>query len=418
MNIGRGLRLVCLVLALAVLATAALTSCGRISADSLSGGFLKQDFEFVAPDADFYEAVTDVGLRVMARLAEKGENLTFSPLSMVLCLALIANGAEGSTLSEIEALIGMPIEDFNKMAYSFVNGLYSGKNCEVNIANSVWYYDGGYLKVRDEFLQTNADWYGADIFAAPFDESTVKDVNSWCDEKTDGMIDKVIDTIDDNTVMFLINALSFDAKWAELYEKSQKKDGVFNNYGGGTSNVQMLWSDEKYYIGGEGFRGFTKDYEGGKYSFVALLPDADRDVYEFAAGISGAEWLSILASKQRQSVAVCMPEFTNSSSLDLIDSMKALGVDDMFSDAGADFSSMATSDRGNLFVGIFKQESFIQVDMNGTKAAAITLGGMNDKATSVERYSVYLDRPFVYAIVDNATGVPMFVGVNADMGIK
>lgn len=335
---------------------------------------------------------------------------------MVLCLALIANGAEGETRAELEAFLGMPIDEFNKMAHSFVNGLYSGKNCEVGIANSVWYHDGGFLTVKDEFLQTNADWYGADIFSAPFDDSTVKDVNSWCDEKTDGMIEKIIDEIDKNTVMFLINALRFDAKWAELYEKSQKKDGIFNNYGGGKSDVQMLYSNEKYYIGGEGFKGFTKDYEGGKYSFVALLPDADRDVYEFAASISGADWLSILASKQRQSVAVCMPEFTNSSSLDLIEPLMALGLEDMFSDAHADFDSMATSDRGNLFVGIFKQESFIQVDMNGTKAAAITLGGMNDKASSMEMYSVYLDRPFVYAIVDNATGVPMFVGINADMG--
>ena len=409
--------LISIITVIAVL-LAALSSCGAIRATDLSRGFVRSGASSLEPTDAFYGAISDFGMKALSELSsQQGENVTFSPLSAALCLALITNGAQGQTQEELEVLLGMDIDEFNKMAYAFTSGLYSDKDCRVELANSVWYRDAGFLTVEDSFLQTNADWYGADIYSAPFDRTTVDDVNRWCSDKTDGTIKEMISKIDDDIVMLLLNSLCFDAKWQNKYEKSQRKDGVFNNYDGTQSEVQMLYSNEGYYIDGDGFRGFTKPYEGGKYSFVALLPTAQEsssgDVYALLEGLDGGVFYNAVKNKQSLSVSVCIPEFTNASSLDLIEPLKAMGVNTAFDLDAADFSPMATSERGNIHVGILRQESFIKVDMNGTKATAITLGGMSDKSSSAVEDRIYLDRPFVYAVVDNESGVPLFVGVMA-----
>ena len=222
------------------------------------------------------------------------------------------------------------------------------------------------------------------------------------------MIEKMIDKIDTDTVMYLINALTFDAKWATKYEKKDVGDGHFTNYDGTQKTVQMLSSEERTYFATDGVKGFAKNYAGDRYSIVALLPDQGTDIYDYIGTLDGAGWMNLWNSRESASVKVKMPEFTYSVSMKLNDTLKTMGMTDMFSDS-ADFSKLGYSERGNIYCSEVCQKVFIQVDRNGTKAAAITWGGMKDKAV-MEVHSVILDRPFVYAIVDNATGLPIFIG--------
>ena len=216
------------------------------------------------------------------------------------------------------------------------------------------------------------------------------------------------DKIDANTVMYLINALTFDAKWATKYEKKDVGDGHFTNYDGTQKTVQMLSSEERTYFATDGVKGFAKNYAGDRYSIVALLPDQGTDIYDYIGTLDGAGWMNLWNSRESASVKVKMPEFTYSVSMKLNDTLKTMGMTDMFSDS-ADFSKLGYSERGNIYCSEVCQKVFIQVDRNGTKAAAITWGGMKDEAV-MEAHSVILDRPFVYAIVDNATGLPIFIG--------
>ena len=216
------------------------------------------------------------------------------------------------------------------------------------------------------------------------------------------------DKIDANTVMYLINALTFDAKWATKYEKKDVGDGHFTNYDGTQKTVQMLSSEEHTYFATDGVKGFAKNYAGDRYSIVALLPDQGTDIYDYIGTLDGAGWMNLWNSRESASVKVKMPEFTYSVSMKLNDTLKTMGMTDMFSDS-ADFSKLGYSERGNIYCSEVCQKVFIQVDRNGTKAAAITWGGMKDEAV-MEVHSVILDRPFVYAIVDNATGLPIFIG--------
>lgn len=405
--------ILCILLATAMLLVS--TGCVRASASELSAGYTRavtgdaeMDDTFAANAANFAFALFRETLD-----GEKAQQL-ISPLSAMLCLALVANGADGNTLAEMEGAFGMDVDTLNESLYAYTKGLYSGENCKTSLANSIWFRDADYFAVREDFLQTNADWYGAQVYKAPFDASTQKDINDWVKRNTDGMIDSILDEPPSAaTVMYLINTLVFDAKWQTKYEKSDIRDRIFTNGDGSRTTVDMMYSEESTLLTGEDFLGFAKNYEGNAYSFVGLLPDDENaDILEFAASLTGEEWLKVWGNRRGAPVDVGIPEFSYDSYGSLVEALRAMGMEKMFSPMDADFSKMGSAGGANLFCSSVEQKTFIDVSRNGTKAAAVTWAGMEcTSAAPMESYSVILDRPFVYAIVDNATGLPLFVGV-------
>ena len=389
------------------------TSCGfRIKAAELSKNYSRRATDPGTVTEEYKAAMADFSMSLFKGIVTgDGENDLVSPLSAVICLAMIANGANGNTKAQMEAAFGMDVDALNESLYAYTSSLYRADDCKLNLADSIWFRDDeNRLCVNDEFLQTNADWYGAQIYTAPFDQSTCKDINAWCKRYTDGMIEKIIDKIDPGTVMYLVNALAFDAKWAVAYEKKDVRDGQFTIYDGSKKAVQMLSAKERTYLSADGVKGFAKNYIGDQYSIVALLPDQETDIYEYVNTLDGAAWMSLWNARQSSAVSVWMPEFTYTSSMNLNDTLKAMGMTDMFAE-NADFSKLGSSSLGGIYCSEVCQKVFIQVDRNGTKAAAVTWGGMKDMAMEEEPLRVVLDRPFVYAIVDNATGLPIFIGV-------
>ena len=388
------------------------TSCGlRVSAAELSKGYERTATETGEITEAFKTAMADFSMSLFQGLVTKdSENDLISPLSAVICLAMIANGADGETKAQMETAFGMDINALNQSLYAYTSSLYRADDCKLNLADSIWFRDEeNRLHVNEEFLQTNADWYDAQIYSAPFDDSTLTDINHWCKKYTDGMIEKMIDEIDDDTVMYLVNALTFDAKWAKKYEKKDVNEAQFTNYDGSKNTVQMLSSEESVFLSADGVKGFAKNYAGDKYSIVGLLPDEKTDIYDYIASLTGEQWMNLWNGRQTASVSVQMPEFSYSVGMRMNDTLKAMGMTDMF-DGNADFSKLGYSENGNIHCSEVCQKTFIQVDRNGTKAAAITWGALKDLACVAELYRVILDRPFIYAIVDNATGLPIFVG--------
>ncbi len=388
-------------------------SCAiKSSASELSAGYERKTTESGEITEEFKKAMADFSLKMLKGLLTKDEkNDLVSPLSAIICLAMIANGADGNTKAQTEAALGIDVDSLNKALYTYTSSLYSSGECRINIADSIWFRDDGTLNVNEDFLQTNADWFDAQVFASPFDNSTVNDINHWCDKHTDGMIKKMIDKIDDDTLMYLINALSFDAKWEKQYESDQVVERKFNNYDGTSKKIEMLTSSESCYISSDGVIGFAKNYKGNAYSFVALLPDEGADIYDYIDSLDGSLWLDLWNGKQSCAVDVTMPEFTYDTEMNMNDLLKNMGMTDMFDSALADFSKIGKSALGNIFCSEVCQKTFIQVDRNGTKAAAITWGAMKPESDEpISKNIVILDRPFVYAIVDNATGLPVFIG--------
>ena len=407
------LLIVCMLLSTVTMSGCMLT----IKAEEISADYTRTATEagkvtdaFVAAMADFSLTLTNTTVD-MER--EDKANHLISPLSAMICLSMLAAGAEGDTLAQMETVLGMKREDLNKALYAFTQSLYVGEDCKVSVADSIWYRDGDGFSVREEFLQTCADWYEAQQYAAPFDESTRRDINNWVEKYTDGMIDSILDEpIPADAVMYVINALVFDAKWQEKYEKKDIRTDSFTALDGTETSVEMLCSEESRYLTVEGGFGVAKPYKGGAYCFVGLLPEEGTDIYEFAASLDGSDWTAMWQEQTRETVYTRIPEFTYASDMNLTASLKEMGMTHLFSSDTADLSGLGTSAMGNLYCdGVFLK-TFILVDRNGTKAAAVTWAvNKAESAAPMEPKYVYLDRPFVYAIVDTKTGLPLFVGV-------
>lgn len=349
-------------------------------------------------------------------LESKDENVLISPLSIQLALAMTANGAEGETRAEMETLLAseIPLEDLNEYLYSYVNNLPSAEKYKLQIANSIWFRDDeGRLQVEKDFLQKNADYYGAQAYKAAFDDQTLKDINNWVKGHTDGMIDSILDQIDDDAVMYLINALVFDAEWQHVYDKSDVYKGKFTNIDGTEKQVDMMHSEETVYLQDENATGFMKPYSGSKYSFAALLPNEGVDINEYIAGLTGEKLMKTLNTPQLGMVMATLPKFSYEYELTMNDVLKELGMPTAFNEAKADFSKLGESSRGNIFIGEVLHKTFISVDELGTKAGAVTKVEMNDESAPMSEWVVNLNRPFVYMIIDNESKLPVFIGLVA-----
>lgn len=404
-------------LLLALVLCVSCASCAvQVQAKELSAGYACADPNAGTVTDAFAGAMTDLSLNLFGRVAAQQEgNTVFSPLSAALCIGLLCNGASGDTLTQLEQALGMDLDDLNSSLFAFVRQLTADENCSWHVANSIWYRDDASLYVRESFLQRNADYYAAKAYRAPFDQTTVRDINTWCSENTDGMIKEILKEIPSDAMLYLINALCFEGQWQEKYENSQIHTRTFINLSGSQTDVEMLFSSENVWLENAYLTGFAKNYEGGDYSFVGLLPKEGTDVYALVESLTGESWTALWESRTYTAVDVQMPEFTCSSSMPLEEVLKSMGVTDLFRGDLADLSPMGSYDFGNLYCSRLQQEAFIQVDRSGTKAAAITWGEITNETAAVICCQVILDRPYVYAIVDNATGIPVFLGLITDL---
>jgi len=366
-------------------------------------------------DSEFTESMADFAIELFKKSISDRENSLVSPLSVTLALSMTANGAEGETLAQMERLLGgdIPLTELNQYLYSFVSRLPSTAKSKFTTANSIWFRDDkDRLQVKDAFLQTNADYYGADAFTSAFDASTVRDINNWVKMNTDGMISEILDSIGESEVLFIINAVVFDAEWRDIYNKHNVIRGNFTDISGTIQRVDFMHSAEYGFLDDGMATGFIKPYAGGRYSFVALLPNEDISIESYIQSLTGAGFLNTLNSvDDEQLVYASMPKFKYEYSINMSDVLIALGMTDAFDAGAARFGDMAVSSNGNLSISRVIHKTFIEVDERGTRAGAATVVGMTDGSTGPLEYkTVDLDRPFVYAIIDNATNLPIFIG--------
>ncbi len=392
-----------------------ISGCTSVQANDLTEGIVKGQVEGKAADSDFVNANMNFSLELFKSVQKEKseENVLVSPLSVTAALALTANGAAGDTLSEMEKLLGgdISIEQLNGYLYSYLQSMTSGDKFKLHIANSVWFKDDPGLTVEKDFLQKAVSYYDAEIYREAFDSKTASAVNNWVNANTDGMIPKIIDKINSNTVMYLINALAFEAEWDEVYMDNQVSSGTFTNSKGNKQSSKMMSSTEHRYLEDENAVGFLKGYKGGKYTFAALLPNENISVNDYLQSLTAEKLLKTLSEYQVCVVRTQMPKFSYDFDLSLKETLKAMGMPLAF-DGEADFSKMGHSTDGNLYIGDVIHKTFIAVDEKGTKAGAATVADIAaGSAMPVEEpKTVILDRPFVFMIIDNDTRLPVFMG--------
>ena len=359
------------------------------------------------PSEVFKATQMEFGVEILKQ-SYKNENILVSPLSIELALAMVFNGADNETKTQMESVFGLSPEDLNVELNKYVSNLPSNKSASLHIANSIWLKDEKDFTVKEDFLQTNADYYDSGVFKEPFDGETVKKINSWVDDNTHGMIEKIIDRIDDPlTVMYLINALAFEAKWIEPYEKTDVSDGTFTTISGEKQTVKMMASTEYTYLEDENATGFIKRYEGGNYAFATLLPKGDIESYVNL--LSGENLINVFENKTGEKVICKMPKFNVDYGVTLNDILISMGMPDAFDVDKADFSKISDAP---LYINRVLHKTHITVDELGTKAGAVTAVEKNCGSAMIDKpKEVILDRPFVYMIIDTTTNLPIFMGV-------
>ena len=359
-------------------------------------------------------AVTDFALRLFRAGSKPGENTLISPLSVLCALSMTANGAKGETLSQMERTLGLDRAAYNEFFRAYLTALAKDDKSVLNLANAIWFTNDTRFTVNRDFLQTNADYYGADVYKAPFDDTTCEDINSWVKEKTDGMIPEILDEIPPEAVMYLVNAVAFDAKWQSPYDKYSVQEGTFKAADGSERKVDFMYSEEHAYLEDENAAGFLKYYEGGRYAFAALLPREGMTVDEYLATLDGAALQALLAEPRYETVYTSLPKFESEWSGELSELLESLGMTAAFDARQADFTDLGVSTAGNVHITRVLHKTYISVAEDGTRAGAATAVEMCDEAAIENPKQVYLDRPFVYMLVDCETGIPFFIGTMAD----
>ena len=394
-----------------------IVSCTKVKAADLMEGVTPREVEVREELGEDNAAVTDFALRLFRATNEGGKNTLISPLSVLCALAMTTNGAKGETREQMEATLGMSAEELNLYLYSYMNSLPTGEKYKLSLANSIWFRDDERFTVNEDFLQTNADYYGAGAYKAPFDKSTKKDINNWVKENTDGMIPEVLDEIPPEAVMYLVNALAFEAEWSDIYKKTQVRDGTFTKEDGTKQSAEFMYSEEHRYLEDEKATGFMKYYRGSKYAFVALLPNEGVTVTEYLNSIDGEALSALLSAPKGNSVEAAIPKFETEYSTEMSEILKSMGMSLAFDEDNADLSGLGSSSAGNIYINRVIHKTFISVAEKGTKAGATTVIEMPTKGDSApdEPKRVYLDRPFVYMLVDCENNIPFFIGTMMDI---
>jgi len=396
-----------------------LPGCSRARTGDLMEGISPRAVTELSDPEAGAAAGSDFAVRLFQASFEAEENTLVSPLSVLYALGMTANGAQGETLDQMEQVLGMESEALNRFLLAYEASLPGSGENKLRLANALWLRGTPALEVRKSFLQTNADYYGAGVYRGAFDEDTRSQINRWVREHTDGMIPEILEQTPEDAVMYLVNALAFEARWENIYYENQIRDGIFTTEDGTCRNVKMMHSEERGYLETETATGVIKYYRDRRCAFVALLPKEGISLSRCVESLDGTQLRELLAAPRDVPVVTGIPEFEGEYSADLGPVLQELGITEAFDPEKADFSRMGTwgaADR-NLCISQVLHKTFLSVSEQGTKAGAATAVQMAPGAAAPgvrEEQEVILDRPFVYMLIDCETNLPFFLGAVTD----
>lgn len=339
-------------------------------------------------------------------------NVFVSPLSASLCLSMITNGADGNTLTEMQDVLGFPaasytLDDLNSYNQKITTALLSLDNTtQLGIANSIWVNKG--FNVYDSFINLNKKMYDARVEELDFTSPTAKNViNAWCADKTNNCIKNVIEEIPDDACMYLINALYFKGIWKNQFKKAATAREDFTNADGSRQKVDMMNQTATFnYVSTDAFSLAELPYGNEAFSMVILLPAEGKTLDESLSGLTCDSWKEWGSAMTKIAVQLKLPRFKVEYQKGLIKDLIAMGMKDAFNGNDADFSKMSDKE---LFIGLLEQFTYINVDEEGTEAAAVTIGGMVDTSAPAPA-SFNVNRPFAYIIKEKSTGAILFMG--------
>lgn len=338
------------------------------------------------------------------------KNAMLSPLSVNMVLSMTANGAMGATQSEIYKTLkseGYESSFLNEYYKKLITTLPAlDPKVKLDIANSIWYKEG--FQVVPFFLETNENFYQATARALNFDDPAVtKIINDWVDKKTKGKIPTIIDGINQDMRMYLINAIYFKGAWSKPFKKERTQNMEFQSPSGSIQTPFMQSEGSYSVLETPDFQAIEIPYSDTTYSMYAFLPSKDISPKLLLKKLSDVDrWDGYQKDFYPRQTQLSLPKFKFSYENKLNDELERLGMGLAFSNQ-ADFRGI--EENGGLAISEVKHKTFIEVNEEGTEAAAVTSVGI--EVTSMPQYyRLNFDRPFLFFILENSSGLIMFAG--------
>lgn len=337
-------------------------------------------------------------------IIKKGDNVVFSPFSIAMALAMLKEGADGRSLAELEKLAIDVLPYFRHLQQE--NGL--------KMANCLAVNDNPCVKAKKSFLDTLEMVYNAKLIKAPFNNTTLEEINEWAEKSTDGDIKAILDSLNEEDIAILLNSLSYERDWKHPFEESDV--GIFY------SNerqviVEYLRQDLNSYFRSDRAQGFELELENSQLSFICILPN--EPLAEYLKEFDYQEYTSLLNNRITSTVhspiivSISMPVFDIEHSCDIKKAIESLGVTSVFSKREADFSrGFDSPPTYNVYASKALQKCRLRVSQKGLKASAVTSITMTAFCCwdFTKRVYINLDRPFLFLLADKTSGLPLFMG--------
>jgi serine protease inhibitor len=347
-----------------------------------------------------------------ANASGPGDNVFISPLSASMALGMTMNGAAGTTLDEMRSTLGfgsMPLDEASA-SYKSLTALLRGldRTTEVRIANSIWYRDG--FPFRDEFFAVARGDFDAEVRGLDFgDASAAGTINDWVRRATGGKIPTIVDAIAPDDVMLLVNAIYFNGAWRARFDAAETREASFASPAGSVAVQLMHGQIPLAYYADDELEAADLAYGNAAYSMTVLLPRPGVSVDGVVAALTPDRWRRVIDGLGASAGDVYLPKFTLTFEQLLNDQLQALGMRSAFLPDGADFTGMSPVGR-QLYVSKVLQKSFVDVDEEGTEAAAATSVTIGVTSAGPDHVVFRAHRPFVFAIRERLTGTILFVG--------
>lgn len=359
------------------------------------------------------ESDNKFGLKLFREIIkeEKDKNVFISPLSVSMALGMTYNGANGKTQEAMQKTLeldGLSIQEVNESYKSLIE-LLTGLDPKVQfqIANSIWHRQN--FPVKDEFINLCKKYFNSLVSGLDFDDpNAVKIINAWVDENTNGKIKGIVNPpIDPLTVMFLINAIYFKGIWTYEFDKNDTKDDWFYLPDGSKKKCKMMTQEGifQYFVNAD-FQAIDLPYGDEEFSMTIFLPNPQTDIDSLIGKFNQENWDSWISSFTDKSLTLSFPKFRLKYELGLNYVLKTLGMAIAFDPIQADFTKMYEGQE-NLFISKVWHKTFVEVNEEGTEAAAVT--SVEIGLTSVGLL-MRVNRPFIFVIRENNSQTILFIG--------
>ena len=347
-------------------------------------------------------------LFVCINSAELNKNIFISPFSVSMALGMALNGADGSTLDSMKNVLehsSFTMQEIND-SYRNLSSLLVllDPGVTFNVANSVWYKNE--FQVYPTFLDNCRTYFDAEAASLDFSSPVaLQTINGWVNSKTNGKITTIADNIPPDVVMYLINAVYFKGVWTYQFDPEKTVPATFTSAAGSTPCTMMSQHATFAYRATGQEQVVDLPYGNGLFSLTVVLPAAGISIDEYAAGLTQQKWQELVSNLDSTEIDLFMPKFKVEYERRLNDDLIAMGMGIAFS-ASADFSRIANE---GLFISEVKHKTFVEVDEQGTEAAAVTSIAIARTAFP-STPTMRIDHSFIMAIREHASGTILFIG--------